>query len=185
MTHYQDIYLIPDEMTNASVLMNMLFSRLHVALVQLRKSDIGVSFPEADKTLGTCLRLHGQLPALLELDALAWPGPLASHIYKKNVLPVPERVQGYRTVRRRQFKSSPERLRKRFAQRHNLSLEEASQRIPDNVAQMTNLPFVQMKSASTGQRFRLFVEHGILKDQATSGVFSMYGMSATATIPWF
>ena len=185
MTHYQDIRLLPDEVTNSTVLMNMLFSRLHVALVKLHKGDVGVSFPEIGKTLGTCLRLHGQQSALLQLDALAWPGALASHIYKDDVLPVPKKVQGYRTVSRKQFKSSPERLRKRLARRHNLSKEEALQRIPDCVARMTDLPFIQIKSASTGQRFRLFVENGLLREQASFGSFSMYGMSAKATIPWF
>lgn len=185
MTHYQDIHLLPDEMTNAPVLMSMLFSRLHVALVQLQKSEIGVSFPEVEKTLGTCLRLHGTLSALLQLDALAWLGPLIRHISKENILPVPEKVHGYRAVSRKQFKSSPERLRKRFARRHNLSKEEAEQRIPDHVAHMTTLPFIQITSFSTGQRFRLFVEHGPLCEKACSGNFSLYGLSATSTIPWF
>ena len=50
---------------------------------------------------------------------------------------------------------------------------------------MTDLPFLQVKSASTGQHFRLFVEHGQLQEQSCSGGFSLYGLSATTTIPWF
>lgn len=185
MTHYQDIHLLPDEMTGAPVLMNLLFGRLHGALVQLRSADIGVSFPEVGRTLGNRLRLHGPQPALAQLDALPWPGPLASHIRKEKVLPVPERVQGHRTVSRRQFKSSPERLRRRLARRHGLSAEEAARRIPDQTARMTDLPFIQLKSASTGQHFRLFIEHGPLREHASPGSFSPYGLSATATVPWF
>lgn len=185
MTHYQDIHLVPDEMTGAPVLMSLLFSRLHLALVQLHSTSIGVSFPELGRTLGACLRLHGQQPSLVQLEALSWPGPLASHIRSGDVLPVPEKIQGYRTVSRRQFKSNPDRLRRRFARRHNLSVEEAAQYVPDGVTRMTDLPFLQVKSASTGQHFRLFVEHGCLREQDCPGSFSLYGLSATATIPWF
>lgn len=110
---------------------------------------------------------------------------LASHLHKGDVLPVPERVQGYRTVSRKQFKSNPERLRRRLVRRHHLSPEEAELRIPDHLAHMTDLPFLQVKSASTGQHFRLFVEHGQLQEQSCSGGFSLYGLSATTTIPWF
>lgn len=185
MTHYQDIHLLPDEATGAPVLMGLLFARLHEALVRLRSNAIGVSFPEVERTLGARLRLHGDETHLSRLDELNWPGPLASHILKKPILPVPECVRGYRTVSRRQFKSCPERLRRRLARRHGLSAEEAAQRISDCVARTTDLPFVQLKSASTGQRFRLFVEHGVVRDHACQGSFSAYGLSATTTIPWF
>ena len=148
MTHYQDIHLSPDEETGAPVLMSMLFARLHGALVHLRSTGIGVSFPEVERTLGACL-------------------------------------QGYRTVSRRQFKSSPERLMRRHARRHGLSAEEAARQVLDQQGQRSALPFVQLKSSSTGQRFCLFVEHGALQGQECPGSFSAYGLSATATIPWF
>ena len=67
----------------------------------------------------------------------------------------------------------------------HVSLEEAARRIPDEVAQRTDLPFIQLKSSSTGQHFRLFVEHGALQEHATPGAFSLYGLSSTATVPWF
>lgn len=185
MTHYQDIHLLPDEETGAPVLMSLLFARFHAALVQLHCTSIGISFPEVGRTLGGCLRLHGLQASLLQLDGLSWCGPLASHLHKGDVLPVPERVQGYRTVSRKQFKSNPERLRRRLVRRHHLSPEEAELRIPDHLAHMTDLPFLQVKSASTGQRFRLFVEHGQLQEQSCAGGFSLYGLSATTTIPWF
>lgn len=185
MTHYQDIRLLPDEMAGASVLMSLLFGRLHGALVRLGRTDIGVSFPEAERTLGGVLRLHGPQGALSQLEALSWLGPLASHARKGEIRPVPEKVQGYRTVSRRQFKSSPERLRRRLARRHSLSPEEAERRIPDSLARISGLPFIQLKSSSTGQHFCLFVEHGELQKEAQAGDFSLYGLSATATVPWF
>ncbi|WP_365781323.1 type I-F CRISPR-associated endoribonuclease Cas6/Csy4 [Oryzomicrobium sp.] len=46
-------------------------------------------------------------------------------------------------------------------------------------------PDATLRSASTGQQFRLFIEH--LPDQAgaSPGAFSAYGLSPTATLPWF
>ena len=185
MTHYQDIHLLPDEETGVPVLMSMLFGRFHAALVQLHCTSIGISFPEVERTLGGCMRLHGLQAALSQLDGLSWFGPLASHLCKGDILPVPEKVQGYRTVSRKQFKSNSERLRRRLVRRHHLSPKEAALRIPDHLAHMTNLPFLQVKSSSTGQRFRLFIEHGHLQGQSCPGNFSLYGLSATTTIPWF
>ena len=185
MTHYQDIHILPDEVTEAPILMGLVFVRLHMALVRLRSTSIGVSFPEVKRTLGACLRLHGSESHLVQLDELNWPGPLTTHIFKETILSVPKNILGYRTVSRRQFKSSPDRLRRRLARRHGLSTEEAEQRIPDQIARTTDLPFIQLKSASTGQRFFLFVEHGTLQERDCPGRFSTYGLSSVATIPWF
>ena len=69
--------------------------------------------------------------------------------------------------------------------RHNLDAQEALQRIPDEVAQMVDLPFVQLRSTSTGQSFRLFIEQGATQDNPTLGDFNAYGLSQRATIPWF
>lgn len=185
MTHYQDILLKPDEMAEETVLMNLLFGRLHKALASLGSSDVGVSFPDVGRTLGSILRLHGSKDALSRLDGLSWPGPLKDHIHKGNIAPVPDEVQGYRTVSRKQFKSSPERLRRRLVKRHNLSPAEAVTKIPDTLVAMSDLPFIQLKSSSTGQRFRLFVDHGTLRQKPCIGKFSHYGLSPEATIPWF
>lgn len=185
MTHYQDIHLIPDEMAGEPTLMNLLFGRLHKALASMRSKDIGLSFPMAAKNLGAVLRLHGSREALEKLDALGWTGPLSDYINKGKILPVPEKVRGYRTVSRKQLKSNPDRLRRRLAKRHGITLEEAKMRIPDSAAQISDLPFLQVKSSSTDQHFRLFVDQGPIRDKAEAGEFSFYGMSATATIPFF
>ena len=47
------------------------------------------------------------------------------------------------------------------------------------------LPFVQISSRSTGQRFALFIEHGQLQSQPALGRFNHYGLSTEATVPWF
>jgi CRISPR-associated endonuclease Csy4 len=97
---------------------------------------------------------------------------------------VPESVQ-YRSVSRLQVKSNAERLRRRLMQRHSLTAEEARQRIPDTVERSLNLPFISLRSQSTGQSFRLFIQHGPLRQTAEAGDFNAYGLSSGATIPWF
>jgi CRISPR-associated endonuclease Csy4 len=41
-----------------------------------------------------------------------------------------------------------------------------------------------LHSQSTGQPFRLFLDHRPC-DTASAGPFNTYGLSTTATIPWF
>lgn len=186
MTHYQDIHVLPNEEMSASVLMNALFFRLHMALVTFQTDAVGISFPKfwENRRLGTCLRLHGTCENLHELENLDWTRHLASYVHKEPITPVPECIEGYRVVRRKQVKSSPERLRRRFAKRHGIPEEEV-RHIPESIAQTTTLPFVSLKSKSNGQPFRLFIEHGPLEKEATEGVFSTYGLSLRATVPWF
>lgn len=90
-----------------------------------------------------------------------------------------------RGVRRVQAKSSPGRLRRRLMRRHDISEQAARQRIPDSAAETLQLPFVQLRSTSTGQSFRLFIAHTPAEPYAVEGVFSAYGLSQTATVPWF
>lgn len=49
----------------------------------------------------------------------------------------------------------------------------------------TDLPWLNLRSLSTGQSFRLFIRHGELLSAPVVGMFSTYGLSATATVPWF
>ncbi|MGV2442369.1 type I-F CRISPR-associated endoribonuclease Cas6/Csy4, partial [Bacillus atrophaeus ATCC 9372] len=81
--------------------------------------------------------------------------------------------------------SSPERLRRRFAKRHQLSEAEARERIPDSAAQMLKLPYLQLRSHSTGQHFRLFLQLGAAQEHPIAGTFNSYGLSQSATLPWF
>ncbi|MGG2681140.1 type I-F CRISPR-associated endoribonuclease Cas6/Csy4 [Pseudomonas aeruginosa] len=91
----------------------------------------------------------------------------------------------YRQVSRVQVKSNPERLRRRLMRRHDLSEEEARKRIPDTVARALDLPFVTLRSQSTGQHFRLFIRHGPLQATAEEGGFTCYGLSKGGFVPWF
>lgn len=183
--HYLDIHLLPDPEFAPNQLLGALFAKLHRALVQLGSGDIGISLPGVGASgPGTHLRLHGSLPALQCLQTLEWLTGMRDHLRLGELTAAPPGCR-YRCVRRVQVDSSPQRLRRRLMQRHDLDEAAACQRIPDTSARRTDLPWVEMRSQSSSQRFRLFIDHGPLQDNPCTGTFSSYGLSSTATIPWF
>lgn len=187
MDHYVDIEVRPDPEFPANQLMSALYAKLHRALAGQGCKRIGVSLPGVDKAgghLGTRLRLHGELDALATLLACDWLAGMRDHVAVIPPARVPDSAQ-HRVVKRVQVKSSPERLRRRLMRRHGLSEQEACQRIPDEAARFTHLPFVQLRSTSTGQPFRLFIDQGPILPSAIPGDFNNYGLSQDATVPWF
>ncbi|MDT4877769.1 CRISPR-associated endonuclease Cas6/Csy4 [compost metagenome] len=90
-----------------------------------------------------------------------------------------------RSLRRVQAKSSPERLRRRQMRRHGLTEEQAQDRVPDSAVELLKLPYVMLTSASTGQTFRLYLRLSPAFGNAQPGTFNAYGLSASATTPWF
>lgn len=187
LTHYIDIHLRPDPEFAASHLLAALYAKLHRALVQLGTDQLAVGFPGyADKPLGLgqVLRILGSADGLSKLMALPWLAGMTDHVQVSPMAPVPEGVP-HRQLSRVQAKSSPERLRRRQMKRHSLTQEQARERIPDTAAQTLKLPFLPVRSASTGQTFLLFLRLGPASEPVATGAFNAYGLSATATIPWF
>ena len=169
MDHYLDIRLLPDPEFPAPILMNALFAKLHRALVAQSTTDIGISFPGATPShLGGVMRLHGSA-ARLDIGAIS---------------PVPD-AAGHCQVRRVQSKSSAERLRRRYLKRHpEVDEETAAQQIPNEAERRLALPYLRIKSSSSDQQFLLFIQQRPEVHQQT-GDFNSYGLSSTATIPWF
>lgn len=184
MESYQDIRLLPDPEFGTELLMAALFSKLHRALGQHAAGDIGVSFPRAAKTPGDVLRLHGTAQVLAAFNQHPWRKGVNDHIESSEINAVPGSLK-YRTVSRVQVKSSADRLRRRSVKKGWLTEDQALERIPDNQSKRCNLPFIALKSLSTGERFQLFIRQGELRDLPVEGIFSAYGLSATTTVPWF
>ncbi|MCK6412928.1 MAG: type I-F CRISPR-associated endoribonuclease Cas6/Csy4 [Azonexus sp.] len=187
MDAYLELQLLPDPEFPPAMLMNALFAKLHRALVSHGEGRIGISFPDveaASGTLGMRLRLHGQASDLAQLQNNDWLRGMRDHLRLTEIGPVPSGAS-HRVVSRVQAQSSPERLRRRAMRRHHLSPEAALERIPDHPAERLNLPYLTLTSQSTGQQFRLFIEHRPLQAQASPGQFSTYGLSPSTSIPWF
>lgn len=186
-THYIELRILPDPEFSPAHLLGALYSKLHRALVQLQAQDLGVSFPQyalRPRGLGTVMRIHGSPPALQKLEQTQWLRGMRDHIEVSEARLVPANAT-YRTVFRRQFKTSVERLRRRRMKRHGESLAQAAAVIPMSVQQQPDLPFVQLRSSSTSQPFCLFLAMGPEQNESSAGAFNTYGLSARATVPWF
>ena len=183
MDHYIDIKVLPDPEFKETVLLNALFSKLHRALGQIAEGRIGVSFPDCKKNLGNRVRLHGSQVDLLKLMDANWLQGLRDYCHQSEVKKVPVKVT-YRVVRRVQAKSAHNK-RKRSVAKGWLTETEAVQSIPDTQQKALRLPFLQIKSLSNGNPMRIYVEQGKELENPVSGSFTSYGLSSTATIPWF
>jgi CRISPR-associated endonuclease Csy4 len=187
MDHYTDIHLRAHPEWPAHHLMTVMYAKLHRVLIRLQTSAIGVSFPgysTSPHTLGTTLRLLGSASELARLMEQNWLTGMRDHTELTPVAAVPADA-AHRSLRRVQAKSSPERLRRRHMRRHNLSAAQARERVPDNAAELLQLPFVAMTSSSTGQNFPVFLRLGPVVAAPHTGSFNAYGLSNSATIPWF
>jgi len=186
MRDYLDIKLLPDPEFSQSMLMNALYAKLHRALVNLKNTDMGISFPfydEAKPCLGGRLRLHGSEEILNKLMQQPWLNGMRDHVRVGSVLPVPETSELIQ-VKRVQAKSNVERLRRRRMKRHQLTEAEVKEILPDGTEERLKLPFLTVKSYSTAQTFRFFIKQTRVSE-GQIGQFNAYGFSLSATLPYF
>ena len=186
-THYVDIRIAPDPESSPTQLLGALYVHLHLALVQQHWDTIGISFPGyslSPRTLGTMLRLHGSEAHLQQLLATGWLKGMRDHVRIKDVAEAPVDAL-HRTVQRKQFKTSAERLRRRRMRRKGETEEQAKAAIPSSMERRPDLPYIHLHSQSTRQPFCLFIALGPLQTTATQGTFNGYGLGSPATIPWF
>lgn len=183
MDHYLDIKVRPDLETSAQDLLNNLFAKLHRALGQYAAGNIGISFPGNAKTLGSVLRLHGTAQGIEQLMQHNWLQGMRDYVHCGVILPIPARVK-YRRVRRVQAKSAHNKRRRSIAKGW-LTEQQALEQIPDTQQRLLALPFIQLSSLSNGNMMRVYIQHGELLDKPQPGSFSAYGLSGSATVPWF
>jgi CRISPR-associated endonuclease Csy4 len=168
-----------------NVLLNMLYTKFHKVLCDLKSTSIGVSFPEKQLKLGCLMRVHGNEQDLTQLSATRWLEKLqGGYCTITEIKQVPEKVQ-YRTISRWQSNMSKSHYR-RLLKRGSITEEQARKyKAKMMQTQMTDLPYVEIESGSTGHRHRRYFKFGELVDQPIEGEFNQFGLSATATIPWF
>ncbi|MCK9505365.1 MAG: type I-F CRISPR-associated endoribonuclease Cas6/Csy4 [Porticoccaceae bacterium] len=183
MTHYNDILLLPDPEFPATLLMNAVYSKLHKVLVDLKSTSIGVSFPKCKKTLGNLLRLHGSDKDLEQLWQSDWLGGMRGYCEVGEILQVPEGAR-HRRVGRVQTNMSQAKLN-RLLKRGSITEAEAEQYLEKMGRQQFKGPYLELQSGSNGHKHRRYVELGELIDQPLEGGFDQFGLSKTATVPWF
>jgi CRISPR-associated endonuclease Csy4 len=186
MTHFQDCILHGDEETSSVHVMSALVQRLHLALVRNKSLGVGLTFPVyylERATFGNVVRLHATPNELGLLADTDWVGHLASHVEVKPIRPLPAKTK-FVQVRRIQPKASSPRLVRRAAKRKGISLAEAERLYLAFAPPELRLPFLELRSASTAQVFRLYIEQTEVLTRV-DGTFNRYGLSRTATLPLF
>ncbi len=202
MKHYLDITLLPDSEITLGFIWFKVYQQVHIALADNKnsdnKSDIALSFPqyfEKDKTypLGNKLRLLSPTAELLDkLSISTWLKRFVDHTHITSIKAVPESITDYACFSRKQVATNISRLARRRAKRHEVTFEQALQHYANFEDKNTKLPYINVKSLSKDEQFRLFIE-GELSKKSKRGDFTCYGLSARgvsekdaqSTIPWF
>ncbi len=197
MKYYLDITLLPDADITLGFIWQKVYQQIHIALVENKVADnesvIALSFPHyreknSDKAfpLGNKLRLLAATEQVLETLAITtWLKRFADHTHITSIKSVPESVNEYVCFSRKQFKTNISRIARRRAKRHNESFEQALKYYANFEDKKTKLPFINVKSLSKDELFRLFIEREISPKDTTGG-FNCYGLSKKqATVPCF
>lgn len=200
MNYYQEITLIDQAEISPYFIWSKLYSQLHLALAGIKSADdkvnIGVSFPQyiyeqktekskAKVNLGKKLRLFAQAEEeLIQLNIKKWLERLTDYVHITSIRPVPEeKITGYACFKRKQPKTNAERLARHRVKRGDIGFDEALSRY-QNVVTTSDLPFIQLKSLTSGQPFKLFITKQTA-EQSASQVFSTYGLSSESSVPEF
>ena len=191
MKHYCDITLLPDAEANLGFLWQKVYQQIHLALVENKVGEnhslVAVSFPEYGSKafpLGSKLRLLAEEATWLEgLNLSKWLNRLSDYCHYTSIKPIPA-VTEYAGFRRKQFSSNVERLARRRAKRKSESYEQALAHFDGFENEQSKLPYINLKSLSKGEQWRLIIEKEV-NLSVVAGSFNCYGLSITATVPWF
>jgi CRISPR-associated endonuclease Csy4 len=183
MTHYIDIQLLPNKEIRENVLLNQIYTSFHKRLYDLQSDNIALSFPEYKLKLGRLFRIHGEKEALEKLNEKEWLGLFAKFCKVSSLTIVPSEVK-YRTISRIQQNMTESKLR-RLIKRGNISEEDIKKYRVKMISGGLDNPYVELVSMSNGQLHRRFIEFSELQNKEVNGKFDLFGLSKSATIPWF
>lgn len=183
MNHYFEIRMQPDPEIPVTVLMNAVYTKLHKSLCDLNSTSIGVSFPNSKLTLGDTLRLHGTIEDLGKLQSLSWLGGMTGYCQQSAIAQAPAESK-FRTVSRLQPTMTQAKLN-RLVKRGSISDDEVKAYKAKMFTKGLDNPYLELQSGSNGHKHRRYIHFGELLDKPVAGEFDQFGLSKTATIPWF
>lgn len=183
MDHFIDIKIKPDAEMRENVLLNDIYTEFHKALFTLKSTDIGISFPRYKVMLGDVIRIHGTEAKLSQLQSSDWLGGLKGYCDVSFIQDIPGQV-AYRSISRKQSNMTEAKLR-RLIKRGSISQEEIKGYKAKMFQQGLENPYLELDSSSNGHKHRRYIQFGELNEQATKGEFDYFGLSKTATVPWF
>jgi CRISPR-associated endonuclease Csy4 len=195
MKFYIELTIVSSTEISFSVAWSKLFTQLHLSFVEQKDANeqipYGVSFPEYKlfdnkgkqvMLLGSKLRVFANsLDELQKLNLDKWLERLTDYVHVKSPKQI-ENVTQYLTVSRYRPQASAENLARRYAKRHDTSLEYALKRLEGFKQRLEAYPYIQMKSLSGSREFSLCINQELVEKQSL-GKFSTYGLSATNTVP--
>jgi CRISPR-associated endonuclease Csy4 len=196
MKCFIEITLLTDPEISPYFLWSKLYTQLHLAFVEHKdaneKVPYGVSFPQyrvgqkgdvAFVTLGSKLRIFAETNEQLKaLNLSSWLERLLDYVHVSSIKPMPtDKPISYLTVARDRAKPFSPARNAAYAARRGMSEVAAQQHFMQN-SRLKPLPFITLNSLTNGQTFALKIDQKPA-DEACSGVFSSYGLSATSTVP--
>lgn len=202
MKYYLDITLLADAEANLGFLWQKVFQQVHIALVDNKVGDkesaIALSIPRYkllkanEKTfpLGNKLRLLAETEEILRaININKWLETFMDYCHVKSITIVPKNVKSYARFTRKNAVDPIKKAEKR-AKHLNKPLDEVIDFMrKEKQLEKCQLPFIHVESqgvtvSGEKNRFRIFIEQTHL-DAPEPGKFDCYGLSKTATIPWF
>lgn len=183
MNYFIDITLLSNSEFKTTVLLNSVYSKFHKVLCDLHSTSVGISFPRYKVMLGNVIRIHGNEASLNSLQGLSWIGSLRDYCQVSEIACVPLGVR-FRNVSRVQSTRSQSKL-KRLLKRGSITNEESKNYLTTMFTRGLNNPYVELMSGSSGYKYRRYIKFGDLLEAPVTGSFDQFGLSKTATIPWF
>ncbi|WP_353143333.1 type I-F CRISPR-associated endoribonuclease Cas6/Csy4 [Acinetobacter pragensis] len=204
MKYYLEIKFLPDDDISIHFLWSKVYKQLHLALAGVKNAEnqvnIGFSFPQyrydaksGKGFVGEKLRLFALSEDILEcLDVHKWLSRYVDYVHISSIKAVPlEKITGFAIYKRKQVKSSAERLARAEVKKGRYDYENALAHYRKFVTS-TSLPYVQLLSDSSGtvkdeslkNHFKLFIEKQSAEKSETQ-VFSSYGLSSVSSVPEF
>lgn len=200
MKYYLDITLLPDAEANLGFLWQKIFQQVHIALVDNKVADNEsaialsiVDYGDKDFPLGNKLRLLAKnQEALQKLDINHWLNRLSDYCHIKPIKPVPTDVTQYACFKRKPVKSIEKKAQRRAVHLNKPYDEVLAYLLEEGRSKKSELPFINIESQETKKRvdqavscrFFIFIEQ-LLFEAPIAGKFDCYGLSKTATVPWF
>ncbi len=187
--YYQEIKLLPHDLSLAFV-WQRLYQELHLRLVEHQEkegSPIGFGFPDYGVKsegfpVGERLHLFGTEQALRSFELAKALNKFSEYVNITAVQAVPPNTSFVRYKRYQPKYNNLERLARRYAKRHNISFEEALQKYESKKQEISRLPFLQLKSHSSQNYFKLFIQKEDASSETQPQFFSTYGLSKSGSI---
>lgn len=183
MNSYIEITIKPDAEMRENVLLNKVYTKFHKALSTLKSDCIGVSFPSYQTKLGCVMRIHSHDAMLRDLTGLNWLGGLVGYCDMSEIQVVPSGCE-YRTISRIQSTMSQSKL-KRLIKRGSISDEQVKSYKAKMFTKGLDNPYFELESGSNGHKHRRYLQFSEIKKAPVQGDFDQFGLSKTATVPWF